>query len=81
MNKPTHDDPVDKPLPEPAYPCALCCEDFSYPADELFWSDAMQGWCCDNCWDEVLEHQMAGDRIEKRGISLADELKRRGLSR
>jgi hypothetical protein len=74
-------DPVDKPLPEPAYPCALCWEEFSTPAAKLFWSERLQGWCCDDCWDDVLKHQMPGNQIEKRGVSLADELKRRGLSR
>ncbi len=68
-------------LPEPAYPCAICYEEYSWPADELHWSDRRQNWYCDNCWDEMPEHWINDGEVEPRGISLADELKRRGLSR
>lgn len=49
-----------------------CAEECSYPADMLFWSEEEQCWLCDCCWT------MAS---EERGISLAEELKQRGLTR
>lgn len=76
MNNPH--DTKDKPLPAPAYPCAICYEEYSWPADELHWSDRLQNWYCDNCWDEMPEHWINDGEVDPRGISLADELKRRG---
>lgn len=79
--KVVNDDHVDKPLPNPAYPCSVGYEEYSWPADELYWSDRLQNWYCDNCWDEMPEHWIGDGEVVKPGISLADELKRRGLSR
>jgi hypothetical protein len=65
----------ERPLPKPLYCCAN--EEFGIlstrPAEELWWSDKEQGWYCDNCWNCGLE--------EEKGISLAEELKQRGLGR
>jgi len=71
---------AEKPLPEPLYDCCICYEYHTWPADDLWWSDYLQGWCCTNCWDEVPEHWHGNTRVEA-GISLAKELKRRGLNR
>lgn len=70
----------EKKLPEPLYGCAICYCDYSWTASDLFWSDAIEGWCCDHCWDDIDEH-WSGDDVVDRGTSLADELKRRGLNR
>lgn len=56
------------PTPSPVYPCKHCCSDYSWPADDLFWSASEKAWVCTNCWD---------DGEEVKGISLADELSHR----
>ncbi len=78
----------DKPLPEPFYSCSYCADTYSWPASDLFWSEKTKSWVCDNCWDEVDEHWEDGDDdvadrgiLVERGITLADELKNRGLNR
>ena len=70
----------EKKLPEPLYCCCNCCEDHTWPAEDLWWSDLKQNWYCHYCWDAVDEHWDDGSPI-KVGISLAKELKRRGLNR
>lgn len=70
----------EKKLPDPLYSCAECYEEHSWPAGDLFWSEPLQDWFCDLCWDMPDEH-WRGDETIDRGISLADELKRRGLNR
>ena len=69
---------IEKPLPEPLYCCARpeCCEEYTWPASDLWWSDTLQGWYCDYCWSE---EPLA--ETETPGISLHDELKNRGLTR
>lgn len=57
-----------KPCPSALYPCKHCCSDYSWPAEDLFWSEAEQAWVCLECWN---------DDEEAKGISLADELNRR----
>ena len=68
---------AERPLPEPHYCCANeeCCIYITRLAKDLWWSDKEQGWFCDDCWNcnEDLE--------EDKGISLAEELKQRGLTR
>ena len=68
---------MSKPLPEPVYYCGRpeCWED-PWPASDLWWSDTLQGWYCDSCWNEPPLAE-----TETPGISLYDELKNRGLSR
>ena len=68
---------MTKPLPEPLYCCENdeCCEEHTWPAEDLWWSDNLQGFFCESCWD-------CDDYIERdKGISLAEELKQRGLTR
>lgn len=67
---------TNKPIPEPLYICSVGSCGYSWPADQLFWSDSIKGWCCDHCWFEVDAHWP----VLEYGISLADELKQRGLS-
>jgi hypothetical protein len=68
-----------KPLPNPLYGCAYCAEEYSWPATELFWSERACSWVCDNCWDDADEHWLADKDPVERGITLAEELKHRGL--
>ena len=71
---------LEKPLPDPLYGCCNCYEDYSWPATDLFWSEALKNWCCDRCWDDFDAHWTGEESVEF-GISLAEELKQRGLSR
>ncbi len=64
----------DKPLPKPLYPCLHCADIYSWPATDLWWSEAEKGWVCDNCWDDR-------DIDEGSGIRLDKELASRGLNR
>ena len=73
-------DTSEKKLPDPMYPCAECYETYSWPACDLFWSEPLQDWFCDLCWETPDEHWCGQETID-RGISLADEIKQRGLSR
>ena len=70
----------EKKLPDPLYGCCICYEDNTWPAEDLWWSDQLKGWCCCVCWDEVSEH-WDGDTHVETGISLAKELQHRGLNR
>ena len=60
-----------KPIPEALYPCHVCCEDYSWPAEDLWWSESQKAWECDNCWS----CRDGEDYDEPKGISLADEIK------
>ena len=71
----------EKPLPEPLYSCAYCADEYSWPAEDLFWSEALNTWICDNCWLEVDKHWITDSEQVEHGITLAEELKNRGLSR
>ena len=65
-----------KPVPDPLYPC---CHDecmSSWPAEDLWWSEPLQDWCCDQCWDDVDAHWTDDGRVDC-GISLAQELRER----
>ena len=68
---------MSKPLPVPNYCCdnGDCCAEVTWPAEDLWWSDKLEGWFCDNCWCED------GEIEADKGISLAEELKQRGLTR
>lgn len=60
--------------PEPFYNCAdKGCDDCTYPADMLFWSEKCRGFYCEPCWDSSWDSD--GLRGEEPGISLADHLK------
>jgi hypothetical protein len=80
-NKPLGPCDSDKPLPEPLYGCAYCADEYSWPASDLFWSEKTKSWVCDNCWDGLDEHWVDDLTEVERGITLADELKNRGLNR
>ena len=68
---------MNKMLPEPLYCCANndCCAEYTWPAEDLHWSDRCEGWYCDNCWDV---EPLCDD---EQGVSLADELTARGMTR
>ena len=70
---------TEKHLPDPSYPCADCYEDYSWPASELYWSQPLQAWYCENCWQCHDKHFIDGELIDY-GTTLKDELKRRGLN-
>jgi len=69
---------AEKPIPRASYPCHVCYEDCSYPDDELFWSEELNDWVCDNCWRECDEHwttdENGDDFCCSYGISLQEEL-------
>ena len=58
------------PIPGALYPCEICREDYSWPADDLYWSARVKAWICGECWDD---HD---DAHGERGIRLDDEIKR-----
>ena len=64
-----------KEVPEPLYPCGFneCLS--TWPAEDLFWSEPLQGWVCDQCWDDVDQHWTEDSGRFDRGISLAQEIK------
>ena len=61
-------------IPDPLYPCCICYEDHSWPAKDLFWSEPMKDWVCDQCWDDVDAHWTDNGRIDY-GITLAEEIR------
>ena len=69
-----------KPIPEPLYPCRFNDCLSTWPAEDLFWSEPLQDWVCDQCWDDVDAHWMDDGRVDS-GISLAQELRERGRGR
>jgi hypothetical protein len=71
---------TEKPLPEPYYPCADCYEDYSWRASELYWSEQLEDWYCENCWQEHNQHWDNGELIDY-GPTLKAELKQWGFSR
>ena len=62
---------MSKPIPEALYPCHNCCEDYSWPAEDLHWSEQEQAWECDMCWSG----RLADTCDEPKGVCLADEIK------
>jgi hypothetical protein len=56
------------PLPEPLYSCVICYEEYSWPAENLFWNNKKNGWMCENCFSCV---------DETKGICLKDEINNR----
>lgn len=58
---------MSKLIPTALYPCKICRSEYSWPADDLFWSEKDQAWICRECWGEE-EHG-------EHGISLEDEIK------
>ncbi len=74
----------EKPIPEAFYPCISCYEEYSHIASDLYWSEPLQSWCCDNCWSDQEEHWTPDENTEGKtfscceyGISLEEELKNR----
>jgi hypothetical protein len=55
-----------KPIPRALFSCAICAEDYSWPAEDLFWNKATAEWICLECWYD----NAMGDK----GISLAEEI-------
>jgi hypothetical protein len=70
----------DKPIPQALYGCYFCSEEYSRPAEELFWSKPFKAWVCDTCWRDHDEHWTSdgndgnGSFCEY-GISLEEELR------
>lgn len=62
------------PIPTALYPCKICCDEYSCPADDLYWSSRAKAWICTNCWDD--DEEVHGDR----GIRLDAEIKRQNMS-
>lgn len=56
--------------PDALYPCKYCRDEYSWPADDLYWSEKSKAWVCSNCWDD--EHDG-----ENRGIRLDEHMKGR----
>lgn len=72
---------LPKPIPSPLYSCLHCREEYSWPAEDLFWSEIEQGWICHMCWDDRCTWgDDDDDQHEQRGISLAKEMKARGIN-
>jgi hypothetical protein len=65
-----------KPIPDPLYPCRFNDCLSTWPAELLFWSEPLQDWVCDQCWDDVDAHWTDDGRVDC-GISLAQELRER----
>jgi hypothetical protein len=73
---------AEKPIPRALYPCHFCNGEYSYYANELFWSEIFQAWVCDNRWgdhDEYWEDhdehwEPNNDPCYDYGISLEEEL-------
>jgi hypothetical protein len=63
---------MTKKIPDAVYPCLHCSDTYSWPPEDLSWSEIEQGWVCGECWDD------RDVENEESGGSLADEL--RGLS-
>jgi hypothetical protein len=69
---------TEKPIPQALYGCHFCGDEYSHPADELFWSEIAQAWVCDSCWEDQQEHWETYDgSFCKYGISLEEVLKNR----
>ena len=70
----TREPPDDTPIPACLYSCSRdsCAEERSWPASDLHWVPAWEGWYCDLCLDDLHE-----DEDVEVGISLAAWLKSR----
>jgi len=66
---------TEKPIPQVLYGCHFCGDEYSHPADELFWSEKYKAWVCDSCWDDQDKHwDHDNGSCCKYGISLEEEL-------
>ena len=65
-----------RPIPQALYPCEYCADEYSWPADDLYWSEIDQAWVCDACWSDR-DSAWTGDGYidEPRNICLADDIK------
>lgn len=63
-----------KTIPDPLYPCCSCYDDYSWSAKDLFWSEPLQAWCCENCWGNFDSHWIDDKTSVPLGISLANEI-------
>jgi len=52
------------PLPKALYSCKYCADEYSWPPDDLRWFQKVEGWVCENCWDEG-DHGEPGIRLDK----------------
>jgi hypothetical protein len=69
---------TEKPIPQALYGCHFCGDEYSHPADALFWSEKYKSWVCDSCWDDQDGHWDHDNGVCcKYGISLEEELKNR----
>jgi hypothetical protein len=46
-------------IPRALYSCQHCAEDYSWPAEDLYWSDITNAWVCENCWEDDVHGQPA----------------------
>lgn len=60
----------EKKIPEALYPCHYCREEYSWPAEDLHWSDIDKDWVCGLCWSD---RDKGFD--EPKGTWLPDEIK------
>lgn len=51
------------PIPRALYPCKHCAEDYSWPAEDLYWSAITKAWVCESCWDDDVH----GERVTRIG--------------
>jgi len=69
---------AEKPIPQALYGCHFCGDEYSHPADELFWSEKYKAWVCDSCWDDRDGHRDHDNNTYcKYGISLEKEINNR----
>lgn len=59
---------TDIPIPTALYLCAMCRDDYSWPAEDLVWVEKDQRWVCNECYDSSMG---------PRGTTLAQEIDRR----
>ncbi len=52
------------PIPRALYPCKHCAESYSWPAEDLAWSDEAKAWVCETCWDDG-EHGVPVTRMDR----------------
>lgn len=55
-----------RPVPSPLYPCHLCYEDYTWPADDLHWCEVVMGWVCRECWDDESHGDEMGESLSYR---------------
>lgn len=67
-------------IPQALFSCSqyLCAEEFSYPAEDLYWFDKEKRWVCANCFYSIPEPEDENGK-PTRGITLAEHIIKAGL--